>query len=337
MQKRLNKWLIFLSMLGFVSPLWGQSSVQYIHDSSGRLTQVVDPSGNAATYNYDAVGNLLSITRSASSSTALAIFGFSPAQGSVGQTVAIQGQNFSTTLSANAVKFNGTTAAITAATANSLTVTVPSGATTGLISVTVGTTTANSSSNFTILNSPVITSVNPTSTLNTPTISNFQVTGVNLTGSTFSFVPAFFPAAVTPSNVVINSNGTLATMTLTLASSAAGSFTVVATSGNGSSSAVPTAGNTLTVISTDPNADGDGDGLTNIYEGAIGSNYANFSTPGDSIPDGWALFYTSAPPLSGALSLALFRRFQPVIPMNGGVRPTTPLPPTTSVGGMQPA
>jgi cytoskeletal protein CcmA (bactofilin family) len=39
----------------------------------------------------------------------------------------------------------------------------------------------------------------------------------------------------------------------------------------------------------------------------------------------------------GALSLALFRRFQPVIPMNGGVRPTTPLPPSTTVGGMQPA
>jgi predicted anti-sigma-YlaC factor YlaD len=39
----------------------------------------------------------------------------------------------------------------------------------------------------------------------------------------------------------------------------------------------------------------------------------------------------------GALSLALFRRFQPVMPMNGGVRPAVPLPPTTTVGGVQPA
>src|SRR5260370_11620815 len=136
MRKRILTGLIVLLLLGFASPLWAQSgaSVQYIYDDLGRLTKVVDPSGNVATYNYDAVGNLLSITRSTSSPSALAIFGFSPAQGSVGQTVAIQGQNFSSTLSANAVQFNGTAATVTAATANSLTVTVPTGATTGLMS-----------------------------------------------------------------------------------------------------------------------------------------------------------------------------------------------------------
>ena len=136
MRKRILTGLIVLLLLGFASPLWAQSgaSVQYIYDDLGRLTKVVDPSGNVATYNYDAVGNLLSITRSTSSPSALAIFGFSPAQGSVGQTVVIQGQNFSSTLSANAVQFNGTAATVTAATANSLTVTVPTGATTGLMS-----------------------------------------------------------------------------------------------------------------------------------------------------------------------------------------------------------
>ncbi len=223
MGKRTLTGLIFLFILGFASPLWAQSgaAVQYVYDALGRLTTVVDASGNVATYNYDAVGNLLSITRTTSSPSALAILGFSPAQGSVGQTVAIQGQNFSTTPSANTVKFNGTTATVTAATANSLTVTVPAGATTGLISVTVGTATANSSSNFTVLAVPVITSVSPTLALNTPTISGFQVTGTNLTGATFSFVPAFTPPAITPSNVVINSNGTSATMTLTLALNAA--------------------------------------------------------------------------------------------------------------------
>jgi cytoskeletal protein CcmA (bactofilin family) len=39
----------------------------------------------------------------------------------------------------------------------------------------------------------------------------------------------------------------------------------------------------------------------------------------------------------GALSLALFRRFQPAMPLNGGMRPTMPLPPSTTVGGVQPA
>jgi YD repeat-containing protein len=134
MRKRMLTGLIFLFILAFPSRLWAQSSasVQYVYDALGRLTTVVDPSGNVATYNYDAVGNLQSITRSTTPPTALAILGFSPAQGSVGQTVVIQGQNFSAKPSANTVRFNGTAATVTAATANSLTVTVPSGAWGGL-------------------------------------------------------------------------------------------------------------------------------------------------------------------------------------------------------------
>jgi YD repeat-containing protein len=298
--------LIFLIVLGCVSPLWAQSgaSVQYVYDALGRLTTVVDSSGNVATYNYDAVGNLLSITRTTTSPSALAIFGFSPAQGSAGQTVVIQGQNFSTTPIANTVQFNGTAATVAAATANSLTVTVPTGATTGLISVTVGTSTANSSSNFTVLAIPVITSVSPTVTVQTPTISSFQVTGSNLAGATFSFAPAFVPPAILISNVVINGNGTSATMTLALASNAAGPFALVATNGSGSTPATPSSNNTLTILSSDPSADADGDGLTNIYEIAIGTNYANSSTPSDGLPDGWALFFTSpsTPPLSPSLA-----------------------------------
>jgi YD repeat-containing protein len=34
--------------------------VKYTYDDLGRLYQVVDSQGNVATYNYDAVGNLLS-------------------------------------------------------------------------------------------------------------------------------------------------------------------------------------------------------------------------------------------------------------------------------------
>lgn len=227
--------LIALLILGSASPLWAQSNVQYVYDALGRLTQVIDPSGTTATYNYDGVGNLLSITSSTTSPSSLAIFSFSPSQGSVGQTVTIQGQNFSATPSSNTVKFNGTTATVTAASTSQLTTTVPVGATTGAISVTVGTSTATSSSNFTVLAVPVITSVTPAQALNAATINPFTVTGSNLTGATFSFVPAFTPAAITVSNVNINGGGTSATMTLTLASNAvAGSFTVVATNASGS-------------------------------------------------------------------------------------------------------
>jgi len=88
-------------------------------------------------------------------------------------------------------------------------------------------------------------------------------------------------------------------MTLTLASSAGGSFTLVATNSSASSTSIPSANNTLTILPSDPNADSDGDGLTNIYESAIGSNPSNSSTPGDGIPDGWAVFY-GLNPLSAA-------------------------------------
>ena len=36
---------------------------QYIYDDLGRLSQVIDGQRNVATYTYDAVGNLLSVTR----------------------------------------------------------------------------------------------------------------------------------------------------------------------------------------------------------------------------------------------------------------------------------
>jgi YD repeat-containing protein len=36
---------------------------QHVYDDLGRLSQMIDGQGNVATYNYDAVGNLLSITR----------------------------------------------------------------------------------------------------------------------------------------------------------------------------------------------------------------------------------------------------------------------------------
>lgn len=38
-------------------------TAQYIYDDLGRLAQVIDGQGNVATYNYDTVDKLLSITR----------------------------------------------------------------------------------------------------------------------------------------------------------------------------------------------------------------------------------------------------------------------------------
>jgi YD repeat-containing protein len=58
--------LVFLLCCGLVASPSAQSGVRYIYDESGRLVGVIDPAGDAAAYNYDATGNLLSITRSTS-------------------------------------------------------------------------------------------------------------------------------------------------------------------------------------------------------------------------------------------------------------------------------
>ncbi len=78
------------------------------------------------------------------------ITSFTPTFGLVGITVTITGTNFSTTPASNTVQFNGTTAVVTASTATSITTSVPSGATTGKISVTVGGNTATSATDFTV-------------------------------------------------------------------------------------------------------------------------------------------------------------------------------------------
>src|SRR5476651_1545047 len=61
--------------------------------------------------------------------TAPTITSFSPLTGPVGATVTITGTSFNTTAANNVVFFGATRATVTAATATSLTVTVPSGAT----------------------------------------------------------------------------------------------------------------------------------------------------------------------------------------------------------------
>jgi YD repeat-containing protein len=123
--------------------------VTYAYDALGRLVAVVDGSGNAGVYKYDAAGNLLAITPTTSGT--VSIFSFMPNNGSVGQSVTIYGDGFSTTPSQNTVTFyNGKTATVTGSTLTTITTTVPTGATTGPIKVTVGVNSATSTGNFTV-------------------------------------------------------------------------------------------------------------------------------------------------------------------------------------------
>ena len=153
------------------------------YDELGRLIAVIDTGGDTATYTYDAVGNVLSIGRYAS--TAVSVISFVPPTGPVGTVVTISGTGFSATPASNTVTFNGTTAAVSTASATQLAVTVPSGATTGLIAVTAPAGSDSSSSSFTVAApaAPTITSFSPTVAAAGASITisgtNFQTTAPN--------------------------------------------------------------------------------------------------------------------------------------------------------------
>lgn len=157
------------------------ADVSYVYDNLGRLIAVIDPATDTAVYSYDAVGNLLGITRQNSST--LAIFQFTPSSGPVGTTVTIYGTGFSATPASNTVKFNGTTTSVLTATTTVLTANVPAGATNGPISVTVAGVTATSASNFTV-------GVGGAPTLSTfsPAVGNYGAT-VTLTGTNYDTTP----------------------------------------------------------------------------------------------------------------------------------------------------
>jgi YD repeat-containing protein len=185
-------------MLVVATPRAGasQTAIQYVYDELGRLIAVVDPSGDAAVYTYDAVGNVLSIDRYASSQ--VSVISFSPGVGPVGTTVAIQGTGFSATANENTVEFNGTAATISSATPTELVVTVPSGATTGAIEVTSPSGSDTSAAEFTV--------TSPTG----PSISSFTPT-IGLAGTSVTIEGTGFEA--TPSNDLTRLNITLAGVT----------------------------------------------------------------------------------------------------------------------------
>lgn len=134
---------------------------QYFYDELGRLVGVVDSQGNAAVYVYDEVGNLLRIDRFTSGTTGIGIFLVAPNSARVRTNVAIQGFGFTSPTSSNQVAFHGTTATVVSATATSIVATVPTGATTGSVTVSNANGTATSLQAFTVLVPPIITDVDP--------------------------------------------------------------------------------------------------------------------------------------------------------------------------------
>ena len=171
--------MLAISLAGLLPS--GAGDISYVYDQLGRLMAVIDPAADTAVYSYDAVGNLLGITRQ--NSATLSIFQFTPDKGPVGTTVAIYGTGFSATPASNTVKFNGTTTSVLTATTTVLTANVPAGATNGPISVTVGATTATSAASFTVGvgGAPTLSSFSPA-------VANYGAT-VTLTGTNHDTMP----------------------------------------------------------------------------------------------------------------------------------------------------
>jgi endonuclease/exonuclease/phosphatase family metal-dependent hydrolase len=160
------------------------------------------------------------------SGTAPSITSFSPTSGPVGTNVVITGTAFT---GATAVKFNGTAA--TSFTVNSdtqITATVPTGATTGPISVTTANGTGTSSTSFTVTApAPSITSFSPTSG---PVGTNVIITGTAFTGAT---AVKFNGTAAT--SFTVNSDTQITATVPTGATS--GTISVTTANGTGTSSA----------------------------------------------------------------------------------------------------
>jgi len=162
--------------------LSGQSVITYEYDELGRLVGTVDSLSDAAGYSYDAVGNLLAISRNHSNQTS--IFYFTPQSGAIGTSVTISGTGFSANPNLNTVSFNGTNATVTSATATQILATVSTGSTTGPIAITTPNGTATSSTSFTVTASnangaPTISGFTPTigtpGTATTISGTNFDV------------------------------------------------------------------------------------------------------------------------------------------------------------------
>jgi YD repeat-containing protein len=128
---------------------------RYTYDDNGRLRSVTLPNGDTEVYQYDAAGNIVSITRQRAPLPTIS--GFTPATGTPGTGVSISGANFDTIVANNQIRFNGAATTATSATATTLTANVPAGATSGRLTVATLYGSATSTADFFVPPSPFTT------------------------------------------------------------------------------------------------------------------------------------------------------------------------------------
>src|SRR5437870_2928396 len=167
------------------------------------------------------------------------ITSLTPNTGAVGSSIVIAGSNFGSTKGSSTVKFNGTTATTTSWGASSITATVPPGATTGNVVVTVG--SPSNRVTFTVTAAPSITSLTPnTGAVGSSIViagSNFgpsrgngnvKFNGTSATTITSwgaSSITATVPSGATTGNVVVTAAGGVASAGVTFTVTGAPSIT----------------------------------------------------------------------------------------------------------------
>lgn len=269
---------VLLAQSWFAPPaLYAQTPItfQYFYDATGQLVTVVDSTGIVIDYIYDAVGNMLEVRRSNINPTQLTIVGFAPVQGGPNSIVTINGLGFSPVPAANTVLFNGTAAVVLSSTATSLVTRVPLNATTGPLTVLVGSGSALSATAFTVLAVPVITSVSPKVMDATHPPLSLSVSGLNLSGTQFSIEPNLLPPMLGLGTPQVDPLGTSATVPVTGASGAKGTAVIVATNAFGSSDTLVGSGNSVLLINGFDDSDTDGDGFPDGLELLYGSDPGN--------------------------------------------------------------
>ena len=285
--------------------------------TSWSATSIVVPVPNGATS-----GNVVvTVLGTASNGVAFtvttagpSISGLSLTQGPVGAGFTINGANFGSSQGTNTATLNGAALTVTSWIANQINVTVPSGATTGNVVVTVGGVASNGVL-FTVTPPPAITNISPTSgpigtnviiagTNFGPTVGTIQsfvtFNGIQTRASNWSntSITAPVPSGATTGNVLVNvggvpSNGVLFTVTpppsitslspnfgsvgtsITIAGANFGASQGTSTVTFNGTSATPTSWNASSIVVLVPS--GATTGNVVVTEAGVPSNGVNFT------------------------------------------------------------
>ncbi|AIV78435.1 hypothetical protein X994_290 [Burkholderia pseudomallei] len=184
LRRRLDRWfrVNLIGLLGLMLLAGGPAHAQstsYVYDANGRVVAVTANNSISMQYGYNTLGQAGQASTPLSAGQ-LAIFSFMPAHGEAGTQVRLQGQGFDSHAANDTVSFNGTPATVLSATSTQLVASVPSGATTGPITVTAGGHTANSTTPFTIDDTGVPPNITQVSPLAVSIGNTLTVTGTHL-------------------------------------------------------------------------------------------------------------------------------------------------------------